>query len=200
VASRLITLLQEGHEGVQLDQESLDRVVTWIDLNIPYYDNTAVTRPSNVALSNEVTGSGRAVVADAAPLWKALGNRCRACHPTGFRIDPAAAPCQVPDLAQTLVPPILNLTHPEQSRVLTAPLARSAGGLQRCGQAVFADTGDPVYRAALDVIQGWREELLDRPREDMLGFVPCDAYHQTQAKRKAWLRIEHQAREELAGQ
>jgi hypothetical protein len=153
-----------------------------------------------VALSNEVTGSGRAVVADAKPLWDALGNRCQACHPGGFDIDPAAAPCQVPELPETLVPPILNLTHPEQSRILTAPLAQSAGGLQRCGQAVFADRQDAVHRAALRVIQGWHEELVARPREDMPGFVPCDAYHQTQAKRAAWLRLERQAREELARQ
>jgi cytochrome c5 len=200
VASRLVAMLQSGHEGVILDNESLDRIVTWIDLNIPYYDNTAVTRPSHVALSNEVTGSGRAVVADAKPLWNALGNRCQTCHPGGFRIDPAVAPCQVPELPETLVAPILNLTHPEQSRILTAPLAQSAGGLQQCAQAVFADRNDPAYRAALHVIQGWHEELVARPREDMPGFVPCDAYHQTQAKRAAWLRLEYQAREELARQ
>jgi hypothetical protein len=198
VASRLIAMLQSGHEGVHLDDESMDRIVTWIDLNVPYYDNTAITRPSHVALSNEVTGSGRAVVANAKPLWNALGNRCQACHPGGFRIDPAAAPCQVPELPETLVTPILNLTHPEQSRILTAPLAQSAGGFQRCGQTVFADRQDAVYRAALRVIQGWHEELVTRPREDMPGFVPCDAYHQTQAKREAWLRLERQARNELA--
>ena len=199
-ASRLVAILRAGHEGVRLDPESHDRIVTWIDLNVPYYDNTAITRPSRVALSNGVTGSGRAVVADARPLWESLGNRCASCHLGGFRIDPAVAPCQVPDLPKTVVRPCVNLTHPGQSRILTAPLARSAGGLQRCGKAVFADREDPAYCAALRVIQGWHDELTSRPREDMPGFVPCEAYHQTQAKRQAWLRLERAVREELKGQ
>ena len=91
-----------GTKKVRLDRESFDRIVTWIDLNIPFYDNTAITRPSRVALSDRVTGSGRAVVADPKPLWDALGNRCAACHAGGFRLDPVAAPCQVPDLPKTL--------------------------------------------------------------------------------------------------
>jgi mono/diheme cytochrome c family protein len=198
VTSPLVALLRAGHEGVRLDPESLDRIVTWIDLNIPYYDNTAITRQSRVALSDRVTGSGRAIVADARPLWEALGTRCASCHPGGFRTDPAAAPCQVPDLPKTMARPCVNLTHPEQSLILRAPLARSAGGLQRCGKAVFADREDPAYRAALRVIQAWHDELISRPREDMPGFVPCDAYQQTQAKRQAWLRLERAVREKLA--
>jgi hypothetical protein len=36
-ASPLIALLRKGHQEVQLDPESLDRLVTWIDINAPYY-------------------------------------------------------------------------------------------------------------------------------------------------------------------
>jgi hypothetical protein len=35
--SPLISLLKKGHEGVELDKESMDRLITWIDLNAPYY-------------------------------------------------------------------------------------------------------------------------------------------------------------------
>ena len=80
----------------------------------------------------------------------------------------------------------MNLTHPEESRILTAPLARSAGGLQRCSAAVFADRNDPTYRAALRVIQGWHDELAAHPREESPGSTPCEAYRLTQAKREAW--------------
>ena len=34
--SRLITLLEEGHEGVQLSSEELDRLACWIDLLVPF--------------------------------------------------------------------------------------------------------------------------------------------------------------------
>ncbi|MBR5757630.1 MAG: SUMF1/EgtB/PvdO family nonheme iron enzyme [Thermoguttaceae bacterium] len=35
-ASLLVQLLQRGHFGVELDPESWDKIVTWIDLNCPY--------------------------------------------------------------------------------------------------------------------------------------------------------------------
>ncbi|MFC1498172.1 hypothetical protein ACFLS1_06850 [Verrucomicrobiota bacterium] len=35
--SELIQMLEKGHHGVELDQEAWDRLITWIDLNIPYY-------------------------------------------------------------------------------------------------------------------------------------------------------------------
>ena len=79
-ASRLVDLLLAGHEDVRFDAESLDRIITWIDLNVPYYDNTAITRPFRGPLSNGVTASGRAVIGNPAPLWDALGNDCRGCH------------------------------------------------------------------------------------------------------------------------
>jgi formylglycine-generating enzyme required for sulfatase activity len=35
--TRLVSMLQKGHHGVQLDAESWDRLITWIDLNAPFH-------------------------------------------------------------------------------------------------------------------------------------------------------------------
>ena len=35
--TQLVQLLKKGHFGVQLDDESWDRLITWIDLNAPYH-------------------------------------------------------------------------------------------------------------------------------------------------------------------
>lgn len=105
-------------------------------------------------------------------------------------MEPTAAPCQVLDLPKTLKRPPVNLTHPEQSRILTAPLARAAGGLELCGKPVWASRDAPAYRSALRVIEGWHGDLVSRPREDMPGSVPCSAYTATQNKHRAWLEIE----------
>ena len=43
--SRLIRTLQGGHHKVKLDQESMDRLITWVDLNGPYYPTTYAARP-----------------------------------------------------------------------------------------------------------------------------------------------------------
>ena len=34
--SELIQMLEKGHHGVRLDDEAWDRLITWIDLNVPY--------------------------------------------------------------------------------------------------------------------------------------------------------------------
>ena len=36
-ASRLITLIREGHEDVKLSREEFIKLVTWVDANAPYY-------------------------------------------------------------------------------------------------------------------------------------------------------------------
>ncbi len=36
-ATQLMQLLSKGHYGVELDDEAMDRLVTWIDLNAPYH-------------------------------------------------------------------------------------------------------------------------------------------------------------------
>jgi hypothetical protein len=34
--SQLITMLEQGHEGVKLSQEEMDKIACWIDLLVPY--------------------------------------------------------------------------------------------------------------------------------------------------------------------
>jgi hypothetical protein len=42
-------MLRKGHRGVKLDAESFDRVVTWLDLNAPYYPEYSSAYPENLA-------------------------------------------------------------------------------------------------------------------------------------------------------
>ena len=51
-ASRLIRNLQKGrkqkgHEDIKLDRQSLDRLITWVDINGPYYPTTYTAYPHN---------------------------------------------------------------------------------------------------------------------------------------------------------
>lgn len=45
--SKLIELLHGGHENVELDAESMDRLITWIDINGPYYPTSYCAYPDN---------------------------------------------------------------------------------------------------------------------------------------------------------
>ncbi|MFP4056542.1 MAG: hypothetical protein ACLF0G_06715 [Candidatus Brocadiia bacterium] len=46
--SKLVDVLQAGHHDVQLDPESFDRIVTWVDINAPYYPEYSSAFPRNL--------------------------------------------------------------------------------------------------------------------------------------------------------
>ena len=72
--------------------------------------------------------------------------------------------------------PLANLSRPEKSYALLAPLAKQAGGLQLCKEPVFKDTKDPVYQQMLAAIRDGHNRLLAGKRFDMPGFRPNQHY------------------------
>ncbi|HDP35048.1 MAG TPA: hypothetical protein ENN29_08070 [Candidatus Hydrogenedentes bacterium] len=62
----------------------------------------------------------------------------------------------------------LRVTEPEKNTFLLAPLAKSAGGTQACGEAVFRDKSDPDYQRLLATFQPIRDLLAGKPRFDMM--------------------------------
>jgi hypothetical protein len=67
---------------------------------------------------------------------------------------------------------LCNLTRPEKSLLLRAPLDEQSGGLGLCDPAVFADSDDPDYRAVLAAIQEAAARHQQTKRFDMPGFRP----------------------------
>jgi len=47
-ASKIIQVLQKGHNKVKLSDEDFARLVTWIDINAPYYPDYASAYPANL--------------------------------------------------------------------------------------------------------------------------------------------------------
>ncbi|UDQ98907.1 hypothetical protein AAEX28_02185 [Lentisphaerota bacterium WC36G] len=83
---------------------------------------------------------------------------------------------------------VYNLSYPEKSTILTAPLAESAGGNAVCKRLdgnhkvtnqkhiVFKSTDDPNYQIILKAIKDVANMLEKRKRWYMKGFKPHDAY------------------------
>ena len=77
---------------------------------------------------------------------------------------------------------VFNLSRPEKSLMVLAPLAKSAGGLGLCQTAddkpadVFADTNDPDYHTLLNMAVAGKENLEKIKRFDMPGFQPRPGY------------------------
>ncbi len=47
--SRLVEVVSGGHHDIKLDRESFDRLITWIDINAPYYPVYETAYPDNLA-------------------------------------------------------------------------------------------------------------------------------------------------------
>ncbi|MDR1498650.1 MAG: hypothetical protein LBS59_09690 [Puniceicoccales bacterium] len=71
---------------------------------------------------------------------------------------------------------IYDLTVPEESTLLLAPLAKSAGGYESCGKAVLSGKDDPRYKAILAGIKRTKGHLDSVKRFDMHGFLPRPQY------------------------
>jgi hypothetical protein len=151
-ASKLAQLILSGHPDekgaprVQMDDASKRRVFAWIDLNVPYYGTYEMDNPN-------AEGGRRMYPRELDGVLKQVSERrCASCHKTG-------APSRG----------FVRITNPALNDFLLAPLAKSAGGRESCGKAVFQSQDDPDYQALLKLFDPIRLALQSRPRMDMPG-------------------------------
>jgi len=192
--SRICDYLDKPHQGVTVPPEDRRTIYTWIDANVPYYGVYHYT-------DGRVRGARDRWYAQKKNQWFDRGflpvfrRRCYKCHARQIDVSrPWDAVRHVTvtskvwngialmhhgfahwDPYTTLYGPAqrINLTHPEYSQVLTAPLPKAAGGLGLCRPKEgmprpFADRSDPDYQAMLQALRRGQETLTDHPRVDML--------------------------------
>jgi len=162
-ASRLMQLIDGRHYGAKLTEQERTMVRLWID--------TSATYPGTYA----ALGCGMYHL----PLpYGDIGRRCAACHlhdATDRRGKPIKR-YEFGDQGGYAIEAISNLSRPEKSLLLLAPLARSAGGLGLCSKTVFADRQDPVYQKILTGLRSAHDNLMAGKRFDMPGFRPNKDY------------------------
>jgi len=82
---------------------------------------------------------------------------------------------------------MFNLSRPEKSLILLAPLSTGAGGYGSCRDpnedgmerrpaTIFADANDPDYRKILAMCRAGKQRLEEIKRFDMPGFRPDPRY------------------------
>lgn len=185
-ASPLLARLGPDHHGVRTTVDERRTVRLWIDSGAPYPGTYA-------ALGTGMIGGYTENHLDRTdsewPVMKAamgvLERRCGSCH-TG----PLALPTSPSDDRD--MPPwaiaygdprlrfsrhiLYNLTRPERSLLVLAPLAKEAGGHGLCAREVFASQDDPDYGVLLRSINATKQKLEEIRRFDMPGFRPHPAY------------------------
>jgi hypothetical protein len=179
--SPLAELIRSGHpdengeKRFEMSDEDRRKVYAWIDLNVPYYASSETSHPDALGCRRIYPPELDAVLNEIAE------RRCAECHSQGNVarrnwVHNTQNQFQYPQEASDgVVPrrPWVRITQPELNPFLLAPLAQAAGGTQKCGRAIFADTFDPDYLKILQTFQSIEMMLIHQPRIDMPGGVPA---------------------------
>lgn len=95
--SELVQMLKKGHHGVELDGESWDRLITWIDLNVPDHGTWAEYR--------DIPAAGRARRCEMSAKYAALTGDPEMIPAGEVNMGPFVRPLEQP-AAETLMPEI----------------------------------------------------------------------------------------------
>jgi hypothetical protein len=191
-ASPLMHKIEKHHNDVKLSAHERRMVQLWIDSGAAYPGTYA-------ALGNGMVGGyaeNRLNHTDFDwPSTKAAADvmktRCDSCH-TGNRGLPHAL---ADEIGLSFWQPswtdprlrfsrhlMFNLSRPDKSVILLAPLAKEAGGYGMCKikdteNAIFESTDDTGYKAILAMCTDGKAYLEKIKRFDMPGFTPPVAYY-----------------------
>ncbi len=212
-ASPLMRLLDGSHYDAQLSSHERDMIRYWIESAAPYPGTYAALGTGMIG------GFPRSKLDTSDRKWpgsiaaaEAIGRRCTGCHDQSMPLpkylsDNLGLVLSNPDFDDVRVRfsrhLMFNLSRPEKSLILLAPLARDAGGYGLCREKrpdsspaekrpVFADTSDPDYRRILSLCRDGKEHLERIKRFDMPGFRPAPMYVH-EMKRFGILPADHNA-------
>lgn len=189
-ASRLLTLLDGAHYGVKATPVQKKRLRLWIEAGAAYPGTYAALGTGMIGNYDENSQINTdwdwpATKAGAG----AIARRCAGCHDQPGRLLPVSLadergvsfwqPSMGDPRLNTSRHIVFNLSRPEKSMLLLAPLAESAGGWGLCRDpktqkqaTVFADTGDADYQKLLGMCLAGKDFLDRNKRFDMPDFQP----------------------------
>ena len=195
-SSRLLKLIDEKHYGVEMPEAERKIIKYWIDAGANYTGTYAAEASggvgyymANLPVRNEKNWP------ETAAMQEAISRRCDGCHtPLDtkkrfgiYDIYSDNYSPRNPKTAKDMFLPhdlsqsngrfsrleIFDLSYPELSKAVRAPLSKAAGGLGVCeaksGKPVFTDKDDADYRTILAGIERGRRYILEEDnRPEML--------------------------------
>ena len=189
-ASALLKKLEGSHHDVQATPLEIKTVRLWIETGAPYPGTYAALGSGMIGgyAENQIDRSDT-VWPSMQAAQRVLQERCARCHSGAMQMpDSPSDNMDMPPWEIKYDDPRLrfsrhilyNLTRPERSLQVLAPLAQEAGGFGICvddgGDPVFRDGNDPDYAILLAAIQRTNDRLDEIKRFDMPGFRPQGPY------------------------
>ncbi len=187
-ASKLLKMLDTPRVHATAAQKKMLRL--WIEAGAPYPGTYASLGCGMIGSYSEnqpiqADGDWPTTIAGA----QVIDQRCASCHNEPSRLLPRALSDErgvsfwQPEMSDPRLNTsrhiVFNLSRPEKSILLLAPLSEKAGGWGLCRDpktkqpvTVFADAADPGYQKLLAMCQAGKERLDQIKRFDMPGFRP----------------------------
>jgi hypothetical protein len=191
-AAPLLNKFESSHYGVKASEAELLKLRLWLDSGAAYPGTYAALGSGMIGgyESNEQVIENDSDWPETRAAATVIDRRCSTCHQQPDHRIPRTLSDEIgfsfwmPDLKKQGIRRnrhiVFNLTNPDQSLMLLAPLAENAGGSGTCreigkgpgGGAVFTSTGDPDYQAILAMCTAGKRRLEAVKRFDMPGFKP----------------------------
>jgi hypothetical protein len=186
--SPLLSKLAGGHHEAKASPRELLMVRLWLDCGAPYPGTYAALgcgmiggyQKNQPILENDQDWPATVAA------QKVFTARCASCHDAKRTPIPRTLSDEIglsfwkPEMDDPRLKHsrhiVFNLTRPEKSLVLLAPLAKAAGGYGLCRGDVFASKDDPDYRALLAMCEAGKRRLEEIKRFDMPGFRPREEW------------------------
>jgi len=186
-SSQLLKLIETHHQGVRMSEDEQKMIRCWLDAGANYSGVYAASGCGGLGyfIAHQNIRNDD-VWPETEPSRQAIHRRCDPCHcPTeeekkigNYSLNTEYKASYWPPQNNHYVVhdmceesgrynrhEIWNLSYPEKSKVLRAPLSKEAGGLGKCeaasGKKVFADVNDPDYQTILRYIQRGRKYILE---------------------------------------
>ena len=198
-ASPLMKKIEGEHHGVKASAHEHKMIRLWIETGATYPGTYAALGTGMLWGVDQRTDKRRKLSPAVQACAEVIRRRCQNCHEKhmGLPLSPfdsmGLQPRQVASPRDRRAvfhrEIVFNLTRPEKSVMLLAPLARTAGGYgmarkqkPREGEAkperveLFKDVNDPDYRTILAAIREAKQQFDTMKRFDMPGFVPNQHY------------------------
>ena len=164
-SSTLLKYIEPQHYDVKLSVEEKNLVRLWIDTSATY-TGTYTSLRSGFYTTH----------VNCAPLLE----RCGECHASQETREGKMKVWEGWHFPRhnyvSWIGSVINISNPERSFLLRAPLAKEAGGLGLCSKIVFENKDDPVYQEILRNIERTHRQLQRGKRFDMPGFRPNNDY------------------------
>ena len=177
-ASPLMKKIDNHHYDVKLTKQERDTVRLWIEASAYFASTHASYNYSECAVSEARLDNAEVKIGQ--PLAGIVYNRCLWCHDSAATMGKRVRNRGRMNISKHCWN-LYNLSYPEKSMMLLAPLPKTEGGYGWCkdyyGQdAVFRNKKDPDYQAILRTIQAAKERQEKLGRYDMPGWKPNEHY------------------------